>query len=91
MATATKKARSGGPVARPDPIVRVGSQTRASAPIEFLIFEDNGGAYHWKIVGGDAQTLAVSGGFDSPNAALQAAEHVRDRASSAVAKWPAQH
>ena len=46
MATATKKARSGGPVARPDPIVRVGSQTRASAPIEFLIFEDNGGAYH---------------------------------------------
>jgi uncharacterized protein YegP (UPF0339 family) len=91
MATATKKARSAGPLMRPDPVTRVGSQARTPAPIQFLIFEDNGGTYHWKIVGGGGQTLAVSGGFDSSDAALQAAEHVRDRASSAVAEWPAQH
>jgi len=53
------------------------------------MFEDNGGSYHWKIVGGDGQTLALSGSFESPAEAQKAAKHVRDRASSALLEHPA--
>jgi uncharacterized protein YegP (UPF0339 family) len=51
--------------------------------MEFLLFQDNGGAYHWTIVAGDGETLAQSGSFASYDHAEQAAHHVRDGAASA--------
>jgi hypothetical protein len=41
MATATKKSRAAKQLARRPANVRVPES------MEFLIFEDNGGAYHW--------------------------------------------
>jgi len=55
----------------------------APEPMEFLIFEDNGGAYHWRIVAGDGAILAQSGSFASYDDAEQAAHRVRDGAVSA--------
>lgn len=60
----------------------------AAAPLEFLIVEDNGGAYHWMIVGGDGATLARSGGFANYDDAEQVAQLVRDGADSAVFERP---
>jgi len=51
--------------------------------MEFLIFEDNGGDYHWTIVAADGATLARSGDFASYQDAERAAQHVRDGAASA--------
>ncbi len=51
--------------------------------MEFLIFQDNGGAYHWTIVAGDGESLGQSGSFASYEDAEQAAQHVRDAAASA--------
>ena len=56
---------------------------RESASMEFLIFQDNGGAYHWTIVAGDGATLARSGSFASYDHAEQAALRVRDGAAAA--------
>jgi uncharacterized protein YegP (UPF0339 family) len=53
------------------------------APMTFLVFEDNGGSYHWTIVAADGATLARSEGFASYNDAEQAAQRVREAASSA--------
>lgn len=82
MATAIKKSRS----ARERP------RRAAHGPesIEFLIYEDNGGAYHWTIVAGDGATLAWSGSFASYDDAAQAAQRVRQGAGSAsgVAERP---
>jgi uncharacterized protein YegP (UPF0339 family) len=50
--------------------------------MEFLIFEDNGGAYHWRIVAGDGAILAQSGSFASYDDADRAARRVRDGAAS---------
>jgi uncharacterized protein YegP (UPF0339 family) len=83
MATATKKLRSTGPVTRADAVTNGGRQARVAAPMEFLVFEDNAGSYHWKIVAGDGQTLAMSGSFGSPEEAQKAAKHVREGAASA--------
>ena len=77
MATARKKAGEPRPVVR-----RTGAQAK-SASMRFLIFEDNGGAYHWRIVAGDGVILAQSVGFVSYEAAERAARHVRDEAGSA--------
>jgi len=77
MATATKKSRANGRVPRRTPEVRVPES------MEFLIFQDNGGAYHWTIVARDGATLAWSGGFASHKDAERAAKHVRDGAASA--------
>jgi uncharacterized protein YegP (UPF0339 family) len=77
MATATKKARAAGPLARR------ARDVRKSASMEFLIFQDNGGAYHWTIVAGDGATLARSGSFASYDHAEQAAHRVRDGAAAA--------
>ena len=77
MGTAPKKSRAAGPLARPARDVRVPES------MEFLIFEDNGGAYHWRIVAGDGTTLAQSGSFASYQDAEQAARRVRDGAASA--------
>ena len=59
MATATKKSRAAGQLARRARNVRV------PEPMEFLVFEDNGGAYHWRIVAGAGATLSESGSFAS--------------------------
>jgi uncharacterized protein YegP (UPF0339 family) len=77
MGTAPKKSRAAGRLARPARDVRVPES------MEFLIFEDNGGAYHWRIVAGDGATLAQSGSFASYDRAEQAARRVRDGAASA--------
>jgi len=49
----------------------------------FLVFEDNGGSYHWTIVAADGAILARSEGFASYNDAEQAAQRVREAATSA--------
>jgi uncharacterized protein YegP (UPF0339 family) len=78
MATATKKSRAAGRS------TRRAREVRASLSMEFLIFEDNGGHYHWAIVTGDDSTLARSEGFASYDDAEKAASDVRDGAGSAV-------
>jgi uncharacterized protein YegP (UPF0339 family) len=80
MATARRKAAEPRQVAR-----RTGALAK-SASMRFLIFEDNGGAYHWKIVAGDGATLAQSVGFVSYEDAERAARRVRDGAGSASFK-----
>jgi uncharacterized protein YegP (UPF0339 family) len=77
MGTAPKKSRAARQLARSARDVRV----RES--MEFFIFEDNGGAYHWRIVDADGATLAESGTFASYDRAEQAAQRVRDGAASA--------
>lgn len=52
-------------------------------PMEFLIFEDNSGAYRLKIVAGDGTTLAQAEGFASRDRAEQAAQRVGEGAGSA--------
>jgi uncharacterized protein YegP (UPF0339 family) len=77
MVTATKKPRAVGQLARRARNVRV------PASMEFLVSEDNGGAYHWTIVAGDGATLVRSGSFASYDHAEQAARRVRDGAAGA--------
>ena len=77
MATARKKSRAAGQLASPAHSVRVPES------MEFLIFEDNGGAYHWRLVASDGATLAQSGSFASYDSAEQAAQRVREGAASA--------
>jgi uncharacterized protein YegP (UPF0339 family) len=77
MGTAPKKSRAAGRLARHARDVRVPES------MEFLIFEDNGGAYHWRIVASDGATLAESESLPSYDAAEQAARRVRGGAASA--------
>ena len=77
MATATKKVRAVRPV------TRGARDLSQSAPLEFLVNQDNGGDYYWEIVGERGESLAQSGGFASRNDAERAARCVRDGASSA--------
>ena len=77
MATGTKKSRAAKQLARRP------AHVRSPEPMEFLIFEDNSGVYHWTIVASDGATLAHSGGFASYDDAVQAAQRVRDAAASA--------
>jgi len=51
--------------------------------MEFLIFEDNGGSYHWRILAGDGSTLGESGDFASYDGAEQAAQQICDGAGAA--------
>jgi uncharacterized protein YegP (UPF0339 family) len=78
MATAISKPRAAGRLPRRAP------ETRVPESMEFLIFEDNGGDYHWTIVAGDGATLVRSGSFASYDEAEQRAQHVRDGAASAL-------
>ena len=73
MATAIKKSRAGR-------LPRRAPEVRVPASMEFLIFEDNGGDYHWTIVAGGGATLARSGSFGSYEDAERAAQRVRDGA-----------
>jgi uncharacterized protein YegP (UPF0339 family) len=79
MATATKKSQSRAV----GELVRRVAEVRTSAAMEFLIVQENGGAYHWRIVAGDGATLAQSASFGSYHDAEQAARRVRDGAASA--------
>jgi uncharacterized protein YegP (UPF0339 family) len=53
------------------------------ASIKFLVFEDNGGGYHWTIVAGNGETLVQSPSFASYEDAHQAARVVHAGAASA--------
>jgi uncharacterized protein YegP (UPF0339 family) len=54
----------------------------APATIKLLVFEDNGGGYHWTIVAGSGETLAQSASFASYEDAKQAARIVHAGAAS---------
>lgn len=75
MATASKKSRASRQLARPP--------VHVPAPMEFLIFEDNAGSYHWRILADDGTTLGQSGDFVSYDDAEQSAQEIRDGAASA--------
>jgi uncharacterized protein YegP (UPF0339 family) len=77
MSAAPKESRAAGQLARP------ASDVRVPESMEFLIFEDNGGAYHWRIVVGDGATLAQSESLASCDAAEQAARRLQHGAASA--------
>jgi uncharacterized protein YegP (UPF0339 family) len=73
MATATHKARTAKSAAR---------DTGASS-MRFVIVEDNGGSYHWTILGAGGDSVARSPGYTSYGKAERAAHDVRDSAASA--------
>ena len=73
MATATKQPRS---------TRQRDNRTGDGVPNEFLVYQNNGGDYHWAIVSADGTTLAQSGPFASFDDAEQAALRVRDGAAS---------
>jgi uncharacterized protein YegP (UPF0339 family) len=77
MATATKKVRAARPIGRR------ARDVSKSASLEFLVFEDNGGSYHWAIFSAGGESLAQSGSFASYDEAAHAGGYVRDGAESA--------
>jgi len=77
MATATKKV---GAAKSPPSTVRIGPDV---APLEFLIYQDNGADYHWEIIDDAGRRLAHSGRFPSRDDAEHAARHVYEGAQSA--------
>lgn len=77
MATASKKSRASIELARPP------AHAHIPMPIEFLIFETNGGSYHWSILAEDGVSLGQSGEFTSYDDAERAAQQIRDGAASA--------
>ena len=54
-----------------------------SASLEFLVHQDNGGDYHWEIIGQGGESLARSRTFASHEDAKRAARSVHDGAGSA--------
>jgi uncharacterized protein YegP (UPF0339 family) len=76
MATATKKVRAARQSAR-----RTGAVSPAA--LKFLVIEDNGGDYHWAILGDAGESLAQSSTFATYDDAEQAAHVVRDLAGAA--------
>jgi uncharacterized protein YegP (UPF0339 family) len=74
MATATTK----GLAARPSP-----RRSASESSLDFIVYEDNGGSYHWEIVQGSGESLAQSVSFGSHEDAERAARHVHDRAGRA--------
>ena len=77
MATATKRVHAVGPVARRR------RDVSDSTSLEFLVYQDNGGDYHWEIVGEGGERLAQSRSFASREDAELAARCVHDGAGSA--------
>jgi uncharacterized protein YegP (UPF0339 family) len=77
MATATKKVHAARRVARD------ARQVSEPASLEFLVHQDNGGDYHWEIVGELGDSLAQSQSFASHEDAERAARFVYDGAGSA--------
>jgi hypothetical protein len=77
MATATKKVEGAGTLGR-------GARgTSEPASLEFVVHQDNGGDYHWEIVGERGESLGRSGSFASYAAAARGARRVHDGAGSA--------
>ena len=60
------------------------SSLREPASMTFLIYEDNGGGYHWTIVADGGEILVRSPGFGSYEEAEQAAGVVHRGASRAA-------
>ncbi len=90
MATATKKPHTARSV------TRGARDVSEPASLEFLVYRDNGGDYHWEIVGGSGERLAQSPIFASHDDAERAARHAYDGAGSArfephaaEQRWPA--
>jgi len=79
MATATKKPSAATPITRG----ARGASANGSAALRFRVYPDNGGDYHWEIVGGNGAKLAQSGIFASHDDAERAARRVSDGAASA--------
>jgi uncharacterized protein YegP (UPF0339 family) len=77
MATATKKARAA------DPADRAARKAPVAHDLEFLIYRDIGGRYHWEIEDGTGDDLVQSGGFSSQDDAIQAARSIYEGADSA--------
>jgi uncharacterized protein YegP (UPF0339 family) len=74
MATATKEARA----------ARRGPKSGVSeSSLEFLVYRDNGGSYHWEIVQDSGESLVHSVNFASHDDAERAARYVYDRAGLA--------
>jgi uncharacterized protein YegP (UPF0339 family) len=61
------------------------AETALSKPasMKFLVFQDNGGAYHWTIVASSGETLVRSASFATYEDAKQAARIVHAGAASA--------
>ena len=72
MATATKKVRAARSPAPAE-----------AASLEFLIYRDNGGDYHWEIVDSSGDSLVHSRSFASQDDAEGAARYVCQDAHSA--------
>lgn len=79
MATATKKVN-------PARSVGGGSRGASKSTLKFLVQQDNGGAYHWEIVGERGEPLARSVSFVSYDEAERGALRVHDDAGSAPVK-----
>jgi uncharacterized protein YegP (UPF0339 family) len=77
MATAPKKPRAGKQVGR------LPRERPALASLEFRVHQDNGGDFHWSIIGERGGILAQSEGFGSYEDAERAARCVREGAGSA--------
>jgi uncharacterized protein YegP (UPF0339 family) len=77
MATATKTS------ATPEQFARGARDTSAAEPLEFVIFEDNRGDFHWRIDAGDGATLAQSNSYASSEDAGRDMQRVRVGAASA--------
>ena len=77
MATATKKA----------PAVKSGSRSvggsSRSQSLDFLIYGDNEGGYHWEIVAANGESLAQSSSFASHAAAEVAARRLYEGVDAA--------
>jgi uncharacterized protein YegP (UPF0339 family) len=78
MATATKKARAAAAVAG-----RPHTHASTPSPLEFVVHQDNTGAYHWEIVGRDGASFVKSAGFASHRDAERAARLVYEGAGGA--------
>jgi uncharacterized protein YegP (UPF0339 family) len=76
MGTAPKKSRVAQLACRT-------ADANVPASMEFLIFEENGGAFHWAIVAASGDDLVQSATFGSYEEAKQAARVVRSGAVSA--------
>jgi hypothetical protein len=77
MATATQNGRT------PTSTSRGAEGASESAPIEFLIVEDNGGKYHWTLLDREGNSLARSPRMGSYEQAEDAARVVLAGAASA--------
>ena len=80
MATATQKSR-----ATPQAQGRAALVAK-SAALTFLVFEDNGGSYHWTLLGTDGESHAHSRPYATHEEAADAARVVRDRSGTARLK-----